>query len=84
MPLEVKGRHLRYRVRRPFKSAKYRTHDVGSKGHTKRVVCYNPRTKKWTTQSWLFPVKDIKAKRKKTMEILSKLGIKRKALKKVV
>jgi len=84
MPLEVKGKHLRYRVRRPVKGAKYRTHDLGSKGHTLRLARYNPRTKRWATQTWLFPKKDIRAKRPKTMKMLADLGIKRKALKKVL
>ena len=80
MPLEVKGRHLRVRVRRTRKGAKYRTDDVGAKGHTKRVAM-KPKGERWITQSWLFPVKDVLKKRKKTMKILSRLGVVRKARK---
>lgn len=84
MPFEVKGKHLRYRVRKPIRGARYRYDDIGSKGHTQRLARYNPRTKKWQTQTWIFPVKDVRERRPKTIKILTKLGIKRKALKKVM
>lgn len=84
MPIEIKGTRLRYRVRRPIKGATYRTQDVGTKKHSERIAMKNPKTGKWTTQSWTFPVSDIKNKRPSTMKILTKLGIKRKALKKVM
>jgi len=75
---------LRYRIRRPVKGAIYRYHDVGSKGHTIRLARYNPRTKKWATQTWIFPIEDIRTKRPKTMKMLADLGIKRKALRMVI
>jgi hypothetical protein len=84
MPFDVKGKYLRYRVRKAVKGAKYRIQDIGQKRHTLRLARYNPRTKKWATQTWMFPIKDIKARRKKTMDMLCKLGIKRQALRKVV
>lgn len=84
MPFEIVGKHLRYRMRKPIKRAKYRLHDVGMKGHTQRLARYNPRTKRWQTQSWIFPIKDVVTKRPRTMRILSDLGIKRKALQKVI
>jgi len=82
MPLEIHGKHLRVRVARPLKGkgVKYRTHDVGSPGHTKRIAMYNPRTKRWKTQSWLFPIADILARRPVTMRLLASLGVKRKAI----
>jgi hypothetical protein len=84
MPLEIKGTRLRYRVKRPVKGAVFRTDDVGMKGHTQRIAMKNLKTGKWSTQSWTFPVSDIKERRPATMKVLSKLGIKRKALKKVI
>lgn len=84
MPLEIKGKHLRYRVRKPVKGATYRTQDVGTKKHSQRVSMKDPKTGTWKTQSWIFPTSDIKERRPATMKILSKLGIKRKALKKVI
>lgn len=84
MPFEIRGKHLRYRMRRAVKGAKYRVHDVGVKGHTQRLARYNPRTKRWQTQTWMFPVKDIKGRRPRTMQILSDLGIKKRALEKVL
>lgn len=83
MPIEVKGNHLRVRVKKPTASAKYRTHDVGSPGHTQRIAIYNPRTKRWSTQSWIFPIKDVKNKRPATMKMLKSLGVKREALRRV-
>jgi hypothetical protein len=84
MPLEIKGTRLRYRVRNPIKGAIFRTDDIGQKGHSLRVAQYNPRTKRWQTQSWTFPIIDIKEKRPATIKILEKLGIKKKALAKVI
>jgi hypothetical protein len=56
----------------------------GAKGHSQRIAMLNPRTKRWQTQSWTFPTIDIKEKRPATMKILEKLGIKKKALAKVI
>jgi hypothetical protein len=83
MPIEVRGQHLRVRVRRPIPKARYRTHDVGTKGHTQRIAMRNPTTGRWSTQSWIFPVKDVKGQRPKTMRMLKRLGVKREALRKV-
>lgn len=74
MPLEIRGKHLRVRVRKPVKGAVYRTHDVGILGHTKRVAMWTKKTG-WVTQSWMFPVEDILARRRQTVEILKKLGV---------
>jgi hypothetical protein len=84
MPLEIKGTRLRYRVKRPIKGSVFRTDDVGMKGHTERVSMKDSRTGKWSTQSWTFPVTDIKERRPATMKVLTKLGIKKKVLAKVI
>jgi len=83
-PLEIKGKHVRARQKRPIrlKGTKYRTHDVGSKGHTQRIAMYNPKTKRWSTQSWIFLKSDIKNHRPTTTKILKKLGAYKEALKK--
>lgn len=81
MPLEIRGKHLRVRVSRPVKGAKYRTQDVGDKHHSQRVAMYDPRTKRWKTQSWIFPLKDVQMRRKKTMKILADLGAQHQAVK---
>ncbi len=67
MTVEIKGQHLRVRVRRPIKRAEYGWDDVGDPGHTVRVAMLNPKTNRWVTQSWVFPVKDVKNRREKTM-----------------
>jgi len=74
MVIEIKGKRLRVRVARAIKGAKYRTDDVGTKGHSERIAMYNPRTRRWKTQSWTFPVEDIRQNRKKTVDILRKLS----------
>lgn len=79
MPMEIRGKRLRVRVARPIKSRIYRTQDVGAKGHTERIAVKNPRTKRWHTQAWSFPIEDVRAKRPQTMAILNKLGVARKA-----
>lgn len=84
MPLEIKGSRLHYRIRRPIKGAIMRTKDIGQKGHSEILLRKNPKTGKFETQSYTFPVEDIRERRLKTMETLMKLGIKRQALAKVV
>ena len=81
-PLEIKGNHLRARQKRPVRlpGVVYRTHDVGGKGHSQRIAMYNPATKRWSTQSWIFPVADVKAQRPHTVKILKKLGVYAKAM----
>jgi hypothetical protein len=74
MPIEIKKNRLRIRMQKPIKGAKYRTDDIGQKGHTQRIAMYNPRTKKWTTQSWTFPIVDVRSRRPATIKILKKLG----------
>jgi len=81
MVIEIRGKHVRVQVRRPVKGATYRMHDVGTPGHTKRVAMRHPRTKRWRTQTWLFPVADVRKRRASTMTLLTKLGVKTKVLK---
>lgn len=78
--MEIVGRHLRVRVRRPIKGAKYRTHDVGAVRHTKRIAM-KPPGRRWITQSWIFPLADVQMRRKQTMRILAGLGVQRQAVK---
>jgi len=80
MPIEIKGNHLRVRVREPISNAIYRTDDIGSPHHTKRITMYNPYTKRWATQSMIFPITDVKSRRYETMQNLTKLGVKEEAL----
>jgi hypothetical protein len=84
MPLEVKGTRLHYRIRKPIKGAIMRTKYIGQKGHTELLLRKNPNTGKFETQSFTFPVSDIRERRLKTMETLMKLKITRKALAKVI
>jgi hypothetical protein len=81
---EVRAKRLRCRVRTPIRGAEYRTQDVGTKLHSERIAMKDPRTGRWATQSWTFPVEDVRSRRGKTIEILTKLGIKRKKLKGVI
>ena len=74
MVIEIRGTRLRVKVARAIKGAKYRTKDVGSKGHSELILMRNPRTRRWKTQSWTFPVEDIRQNRKKTVDILRKLS----------
>lgn len=75
MVVDIKGSFVRVRVRKPVIGAKFSTHDVGLRGHTKRVAMFNPVTNRWVTQSWLFPVNDVKIERRKTKFMLLKLGV---------
>jgi Holliday junction resolvasome RuvABC DNA-binding subunit len=84
MPMEIKGSRLHYRIRKPIKGAIMRTKDIGTKGHTELLLRKNPKTGKFETQSFTFPVEDIRERRLKTMETLMKLGIKKRALQKVI
>lgn len=70
--------HVIVRPKNAFKV--FRTHDVGSTGHTKRVAGQLP-TGNWETQKWLIPKEDayvnrsgyLKSDREKTQEILNQL-----------
>ena len=53
-------RYVRYRLRQPssFKSGSFRTHDIGRKGHSKRIAGKLKRSGKWATQAILIAKKD--------------------------
>jgi len=74
MPIEIKGSRLRVKVGRTVKDAVFRTHDIGHKKHTERIVMYNPKTKRWKTIGFTFPVKDIIEQRPETVKILRNIG----------
>lgn len=76
MPVEVKGKYIRIRVRPPqaFKSGSFRTHDIGRKGHSKRIAGISRKTGKWQTQSFLVNKADAKRRDPHTMMLLGKIG----------
>jgi len=74
------GTHLRVRVYSgKYRPTKFRYHDVGSKKHTQRISAYHPK-KGWFTYGWIFKLSDVKNRRKKTMTVLRRLGIKERDL----
>lgn len=75
MPIEIKGEHLRVRVKNPNQFSEFRTQDVGAPGHSQRISGYNKRKKKWETQAWIFPISDVKKRRANTMKLLRKLKV---------
>ena len=82
--LELTDKRLKVRLKRRVPGAIFRVQDVGRPGFSQRVAMFNPKTGRWSTQGWTFPQKAIKEKDKKTKRILTKLGVYRKALKKVM
>ena len=81
---EVRAKRLRCRVKKPIKGTLFGTQILGQAGHTQRIAQYNPKTGKWESQSFTFPIEDVRSRRLKTMETLMKLGVKRQALAKVI
>jgi len=55
-----KGKYIRIRVRNPsqFKKASFRTHDIGRKGHSKRIAGKLKKSGKWATQAFLVSKSD--------------------------
>ena len=49
------GKYKRYRIRSPskFKKGSFRTHDIGRKGHSKRIAGVLKKSGTWATQSIL-------------------------------
>lgn len=70
MPIELTEKYLRVRLKPPEQFSRIRTHDTGRAKHSKRIAGYNPKTRKWETQSWLVNRKDLKAKDTKTMTLM--------------
>jgi hypothetical protein len=52
-----RGKYIRIRVRNPksFVKGSFRTHDIGRKGHSKRIAGILKRGRKWATQAFLVP-----------------------------
>jgi len=50
-----KGKYIRIRVRNPksFKKGSFRTHDIGRKGHSKRIAGKLKQKGSWATQAFL-------------------------------
>jgi len=55
-------RYARYRIRNPkrFIRSSLRTHDIGRKGHSKRIAGRLKSTGRWATQTILVTRKDYK------------------------
>jgi len=49
--------YARLRIKEPklFKKTSFRTHDIGRRGHTKRIAGRLKSTGKWETQAMLIP-----------------------------
>lgn len=76
MPVELTSRYLRIRLEDPRKFKKFRTHDVGRKGHSKRLAGLSKRTGKWETQAWLLSRADLKKHDSRTWGMLLDLATK--------
>lgn len=76
--VEVKGKHVRVRLKNPKDFELLRIHDVGERGHSKRIAGISKKTGKWGTQAWLFPIVDVRMKRPKTIEIMKRLNVMKK------
>jgi hypothetical protein len=59
--MHVTKNYIRIRVRNPsdFIPKSFRTHDIGRKGHSKRIAGRLKSTGEWKTQAWLISKKDI-------------------------
>jgi hypothetical protein len=53
--------YVRYRIYNPKGFKKFRTDDIGRKGHTKRIAGYSPQDQKWYTQAVIVDKKDYEA-----------------------
>lgn len=53
-------RYVRYRLRNPtsFRPSSFRTHDIGRKGHSKRIAGQLKRGGRWATQAILIAKAD--------------------------
>ena len=66
--IEVTEEYVRLRLRNPGLYEEWGTHDVGRKGHTKRVAGKRKDTGEWETQAWLFRREDL-AKEPETRQL---------------
>jgi len=69
--VHMTGQYARIRVREPgsFIPGSFRTHDVGRKGHTKRIAGRLESTGDWATQSWLIPKKEFSEAKLKQLKL---------------
>lgn len=76
MPVDVTAKYLRIRVANPknFMKGTLRTHDIGRKGHSKRIAGVHKYTGRWETQSWLLLKKDIKEYDMRTIKLLNEIA----------
>lgn len=75
MPIEVTKRFVRVRVRDPkvFKKSTFRTHDIGRKGHSKRIAGIRKKTGKWGTQSFLISRSDLRKLDRSTLDLIRQI-----------
>ena len=73
MPVELRGRQLRIRIKSPssFFSGSFRTHDVGERGKLMRIAGKLKKTGKWATQSWVLQLNNYKNKEETTEDIIN-------------
>ena len=90
LPVEIKGKYLRIRVDSPRRFLKvipedmrsknypephqFETHDIGEKGHTKRIAGVIRGERVWATQAFIVLLEDIKNKREKTIRFLHSIA----------
>jgi hypothetical protein len=68
-------RYIRVRVRDPkdFIPGSFRTHDIGRKGHSKRIAGRLKSTGEWETQAWLISRKDLEERDPATIKLLEEV-----------
>lgn len=66
LKVHLTKRYARYRIKEPseFKKGSFRTHDIGRKGHAKRIAGINKKTGKYETQSVIVSREDYKKGRR--------------------
>lgn len=64
MPIEYSKRYIRIRVRSPKSFVKFRAHDIGRPGHSKRIAGQR-RDGTWMTQAFLIDRRDVTYQRGK-------------------
>jgi len=73
MPIETTKRYLRINVSsEPY--AKIRTHDIGRKGHSKRLAMLSKKTGRWKTRTWLISIQDLRKRDPKTQKLLDTIA----------
>jgi hypothetical protein len=56
--IKSRSKYVHIRVSSPKGTVTCRTHDIGRKGHSKRIACLK-KSGKWKTQAFLVSKKDI-------------------------